>query len=178
MPSVFRLYEERLRELAMPKAFLRSAERMEGWGLVIPVAVATGILPSLHQPLDMRFPTISAPDLGRISAELLLRRNTEVVDRIVHAEGPRRYSANDVAAAVGQLCGRAVIAEAQPRSQWRDSLTRVLSPSVAALLIDLYDAHNTGGLVDIEPDANDVRYGSTELVAALRPLVPVAARHH
>lgn len=32
MPSVFRLFEERLHELAMPKVFLRSAEHMEGWG--------------------------------------------------------------------------------------------------------------------------------------------------
>jgi NAD(P)H dehydrogenase (quinone) len=177
MPSVFRLFEERLRELAMPKVFLRSAEHMEGWGLIIPVAVATGILPSLHQPLDMQFPTISAPDLGRIAAELLLRRSTGASVRIVHAEGPRRYSANDVAAGLSQLCGRAIVADAQPRSQWRDSLVRVVSPSVAALLIDLYDAHNKGGLVDIEPDASEVRYGTTTLVDALRPLVPSAARY-
>jgi uncharacterized protein YbjT (DUF2867 family) len=178
MPSVFRLFEERLRQLAMPTVLLRSAEHMEGWGLVIPVAAATGILPSLHHPVDMTFPTISAPDLGRIAADLLLRRSTDADVRIVHAEGPRRYSSNDVADALTQLCGRAVTAEAQPRSQWRDGLEWVLSSSAATLLIELYDAHNKGGLVDVEPDADDVRYGRTELVDALRPLVLAAAGKH
>jgi len=176
MPSVFRIFEERLRRLPMPKVFLRSAEHMEGWGAFIPGAIASGSLPSLHQPIDLTFPTVSAANVGLIAAELLLRPSTGTDLQIVHAEGPHRYSAADVAAALSQLLGRTITARALPRSQWQAGLERLLSPSAAELVIDLYDAHNEGGLVDVEPNQGEVRRGDTELIEALRPLVPPAAQ--
>lgn len=165
MPGMFHLFEQRLRRLEMRKVFLRSAEHMEGWGLVAPVAVATGILPSLHHPIEKAFPTVSARDVGQIAADLLLRGSTARA-QIVHAEGPRRYSATDVAAALSQLSGRRVIAQTLPRSQWLETLGRVVSASAAQLLFQLYDAHNRG-LIDAEPDRGEIRYGTTELIAAL-----------
>ncbi len=174
MPSVFRIFEERLRQLEMHKVFLRSAEHMEGWGLLIPAAIVTGVLPSLHHPIEMEFPTISALDLGLIAADLLLGPNGGADVQIVHGEGPLRYSACDVAAALSQLRGSTITAQALPRSQWEESLGRVLSASATKLLIDLYDAHNKGGLVDIEPNMGEIRCGTNELIDALRPLVPAA----
>lgn len=173
MPTMFHIFEERLRHLEMPKVFLRSAEHMQGWGLLIPVAAATGILPSFHDPVEMEFPTISAPDLGLISADLLLHPNVGTDLQVVHAEGARRYSANDVAVALSQLLGRIATAQSVPRSQWQGSFERFLSESAAKLLVDLYDAHNKGGLVDVEPNG-EVRYGTTSLIDALRPLLPAA----
>lgn len=173
MPSVFHAFEERLRRLEMPKVFLRSAEHMEGWGAFIPVAAAAGIVPSLHHPVERAFPAVSAPDVGLIAADLLVRPAAAPDDDVVHAEGPRRYSATDVAAALSRLLGRTVAAQALPRAQWRESLEQILSASAATLLIELYDAHNKGGLIDVEPDGQ-VRYGATELIDALRPLVPAA----
>jgi uncharacterized protein YbjT (DUF2867 family) len=176
MPSAFRLFENRLGQLTSHKILLRSAEHMEGWGLVLPLALATGALPSFHHPVDAPFPTISARDLGAIATELLCAKDDGTADvRIVHAEGPRRYSANDVAAAVSEVSGRTVAAVEVPRSQWQETLTRVLSPSATTLLIDLYDAHNRGGLVDIDRGVGEVRHGTTELSDALRPLVATHA---
>lgn len=43
--------------------------------------------------------------------------------------------------------------------------------SLAELLIKANDAQN-GGLVDVEPNSSDIRYGTTELIDALRALVP------
>lgn len=174
MPSMYRIFEERLRQLEMPKVFLRSAEHMQGWGLLIPSAAATGILPSFHAPVEMAFPTISAPDLGLIAVDLLLHPNAGTDPQVVHAEGVRRYSANDVAMTLSQLLGRTVTAQAVPRSQWQENFERFLSESAAKLLVDLYDAHNKGRLVDVEPNG-DVRYGTTSLIDALRPLVPAGA---
>lgn len=170
MPTMYRIFDR----LEMPKMFLRSAEHMQGWGLAIPVAVAAGILPSFHDPVDMKFPTISAPDLGLVAADLLLHPRTGADLQVVHAEGPRRYSANDVAVALSQLLGRMVTAQAVPRSQWQENFERFLNESAAKLLVDLYDAHNKGGLIDVEPNG-DVRYGTTELIDALQPLVANAA---
>ena len=94
---------------------------------------------------------------------------------IIHAEGPRRYSANDVAAALGQLSGRTIHAQAVPRSQWKGALER-MPASVAELLIKANDAKNKGGLVDVEPNAGEVVHGATELIDSLRPLLPVSPR--
>lgn len=177
MPSLFHALEQRLRRLAMPKVFLRSAEHMEGWGALIPVAIATGALPSLHHPVGKRFPTVSAQDVGVIAAELLLHPNINAREQIVHAEGPQRYSAAEVAAALSQILGRTINAVPLPRAQWQESLERGLSPSLTSLLINLYDAHNQGELIDIEPDGK-VRYGNTDMIDALRPLVRAALNAH
>ncbi|MET0791758.1 MAG: NAD(P)H-binding protein [Polyangiaceae bacterium] len=174
MPTVFRILEERLRQLEMPKVFLRSAEHMEGWGAFVPGALATGVLPSLHHPIGSNFPTVSASDVGLIAADLLLRASSGSELQVVHAEGPRRCSAADVAAALSQLGGRTITAQGLPRSQWQQSLERILSASAAQLVIKLYDAHNEGGLIDVEPNQGEVRYGTTELVEALRSLMPSA----
>jgi NAD(P)H dehydrogenase (quinone) len=171
MPTMFRAFEERLSQLSAHKLFLRSAEHIQGWGRTIPVAIASGILPSFHDPVDMLFPTISAPDLGLIAADLLLRPVSEKDLEIVHAEGPRRYSANDVATALSELLGQTIHVETIPRSQWEKTFQRVMSASLAELLVKANDAQN-GGLVDVEPNSSDIRYGTTELIDALRALVP------
>lgn len=173
MPSAFRLFEEQLCQLAIPKLMLRSAEHMQGWAVFLPVAASVGVLPSLHHPIDAPFPTISAPDLGMISGRLLLGGDEWSNERILHAEGPRRYSAADVAASMSELLSRPVTAQALPREQWQETLELGLSPSVSELLIELYDAHNKGGLVDVAP-AGQVVHGSTGLIEALAPLVPRA----
>ena len=54
-----------------------------------------------------------------------------------------------------------------------EKFERFLSRSAAKLLVDVYDAHNKGGLVDVETNG-DVRYGINSLIDALRPLVPTA----
>ncbi|QYT06386.1 NAD(P)-bd_dom domain-containing protein [Trichoderma simmonsii] len=172
MPTLCRTFEERLSKLDCHKVFLRSAEHMQGWGRAIPRAIESGTLPSFHDPLDMVFPTVSAPDVGVIAADVLLRSASDKIVEIIHAEGPRRYCANDVAAVLSQLLGRTINAEAVPRSQWKGAFESVMSPSLAELLIKANDAQNEGGLVDVEPDAKEVRYGTTELLDALRPFVP------
>jgi|SRR3569833_421785 len=173
MPTMCRAFEERLSRLDCHKLFLRSAEHMQGWGRAIPAAIASGTLLSFHNPVDMLFPTISAPDVGLIAADLLLRPlgDSEGLD-VVHAEGPRRYSANDVASALSGLLGQRITATVVPRGQWKEAFGRVMSDSLAELLIKANDAQNKSGLVDVEPNAADVRYGTTELVDALRPLIP------
>ncbi len=42
------------------------------WARVLPVALAKGVLPSLHHPPDKRFPTVAAQDVGALAAQLLM----------------------------------------------------------------------------------------------------------
>lgn len=173
MPTLCREIEERLGRLDCHKIFLRSAEHMEGWGRAIPVAVASGVLPSFHDPLDQQFPTVSAPDVGLISAELLLRDSSTGGNstEVFHVEGPRRCAASDAASVVGQLLGRKVQAEAVPRSAWTAAFEKIMSGTLAELLVKANAAQNEGGLVDVEPNGQ-VLYGKTELIDALRAVIP------
>lgn len=81
-----------------------------------------------------------------------------------------RYSAADVAAAIGNILGRPVTAEATPRAQWEESLGRIMKPGTVGLMTELYDVHNSG-LIDVEPNVGEIRHGTTELIDALRPLL-------
>jgi NAD(P)H dehydrogenase (quinone) len=171
MPSVFHEFEAQFRGVGGHKLILRSAEHMHNWGRVIAPALASGVLPSFQDPIDMAQPTISAQNLGLIAARLLLRPESGSDLDTVHAEGPRRYSASDVATALSQLSGRTVHAQAVHRSQWTKVFEQ-MPESLADLLIKANDAKNKGGLVDVEPNAGEVIHGTTELIDALRPLLP------
>jgi uncharacterized protein YbjT (DUF2867 family) len=144
--------------------FLRSAEHMHNWSRLAGVALETGVLPSLHQPLTKVFPLVAAPDVGVVAAELL-RSMTEQpsATRIVHVEGPRRYSALDVAATLSELTGREIAARALPRSDWVPALARGgLGTSYAELVAAMIDAHNAGR-IDVDDQADESRRGPTEL---------------
>ena len=144
---------------------------MENWSRVIKTAAKTGALPSLHHPLTKRFPTISAFDVGALAAELLLAPlDDQISPRIVYAEGPRRYTAEDVAETVSLLAGCEVRASELPRNEWEATLGRAgLSESYCALVTELYDAHNAGQ-IDAKPEAGEIRYGQTSLLDALRAI--------
>ncbi|WP_446741967.1 NmrA family NAD(P)-binding protein [Silvibacterium acidisoli] len=171
MPSIFHEFEALFHTLDGHKVILRSAEHTHNWGRVIPVALASGTLPTFQDSIDKVQPTISAQDLGLIAAKLLLRPESGRDLDVIHAEGPRRYSASDVATALSQLSGRTIHAQAVPRSQWTKAFEQIPG-SLADLLIKANEAKNKGGLVDIEPNADEVIYGTTGLTDALRPLLP------
>lgn len=145
MPSIFREFEARLSSLSGQNIVLRSAEHMHNWARVIPKAIATGFLPTFQDPIDKPQPTIAASDLGIISANLLLGPDKGAELEVIHAEGPRRYSAIDVASALSHLSGRAIQARAIPRTQWDEILAKSMPPSLAELMIKTNDAKNKGG---------------------------------
>lgn len=171
LPTVFRTLEERLRLLPGQKIILRSAPHMQNWARAIPAAIESGILTTLQDPVEKQQPTISAHDLGLIAAELLLQPIGSDEVQVVHAEGPQRYSAEDVAAVLSGLAGKSIKAMPLPQNEWRSFLERGLSPSLADLLIKTNNAQNEGGLVDVPQGNLEVQNGTTELVDALRPLV-------
>ncbi|MFM0290357.1 NmrA family NAD(P)-binding protein [Paraburkholderia megapolitana] len=164
---LFHYLEAQLKPLAGSRTrliLLRAAEHMHNWNRVMPVALATGQLPSLHHPLDKRFPTVAAQDVGELAAELLLEENAAAAPlRIVSVEGPRRVDAYGVASVLSDVSGRPVAARELPRDAWTATLLRGgLSDGHAQLIVDLYDAHNAGH-IDIEAGVGEQRFGATEL---------------
>ncbi|TIO47400.1 MAG: NmrA family transcriptional regulator [Mesorhizobium sp.] len=167
----FHHLESELKKLPAALTFLRSAEHMQNWGRGTGRALQTGVLASLHHPVSKTFPTVSAGDVGLIAADLLLADRNDAM-RIVHAEGPRRYSAVDVADALSKIAGREIVAREMPRQDWISVLVAGgMSASYAQLVADLFDVHNAGQ-IDAEQGVGEIRYGKTELRAALSALVP------
>ncbi|KAF4947350.1 hypothetical protein FGADI_10483 [Fusarium gaditjirri] len=167
MPTMCRGLEERLARLDGHKIFLRSAEHTQGWERVIPAVKESGTLPTFHSTVDKLFPTISASDLGPIAARLLLQPLDRKGVQVMHAEGPQRYCAADVAIVLSKHLGMSIETSIIPRSQWEGVFERVMKPSLAELLIKANDAQNQGGLVDIETDSDEVFFGTTTLFDAI-----------
>ncbi|KAF2154103.1 NAD(P)-binding protein [Myriangium duriaei CBS 260.36] len=172
MPTMCRTLEARISKLGGHKVILRSAEHMQNWARAIPAAVASGTLTSFPISTDMPLPIVSAPDVGQIAAKILLQPVEDDRLEVVHAEGPRRCSVDDVAAVLNQLLGRNIDVKVATRSQWKNGLQHAMSPSLAELLVKANDALNQGGLIDVEPDSGTVFHGTTDLLDGLRPLLP------
>jgi NAD(P)H dehydrogenase (quinone) len=168
--SLFHYLEARFNKVDTSLTLLRSAEQMQNWSRVVRYVTATGLLPSMHHPLTKSFPIVSAADVGILAADLLMNAAPFSKPRIVHIEGPRRYTPHDVAAALSLALGREVVAHELPRSEWLPLLVRGgSSESYAKLVTDLYDAHNLGR-IDAEPGAGEIRRGSAELSTVLAGL--------
>jgi len=110
------LVEQALGTLPLPVTFLRPAWFMENAAWDLPLARDTGVIPSFLQPLERGIPMVGTADVGRVAAELLQEPRTG--NRVVELEGPRRISANDIAAGYAHLLGRAVSPSAVPRATW------------------------------------------------------------
>lgn len=168
---LYHYFEQQLKAVAAQLILLRSAEHMQNWHRTIPAALASGVLPSFHHPLNKRFPTVAAQDVGAASAELLLDTARGHSPRVVSIEGPRRISATYVADVLTEIGGREVIARELPREQWMPVLLRAgLSERHAQLIVDLYDVHNAGK-IDVEFGMHERRFGKTELIEVFAPIV-------
>ncbi|MGU7783168.1 NmrA family NAD(P)-binding protein [Burkholderia sp. PU8-34] len=173
---LFHDLEERFKPIATRLTLLRSAEHLQNWARMLPAALATGMLPSLHHPVGKLFPAVSAPDVGGVAAELLLDDAHAGGQRVVSVEGPRRVSVADIAAALGEAAGRTIVARELPRDAWTPTLLRAgLSELHARLITDLYDAHNAGH-IDVDAGATERRFGTTEPADALAALVEKVQR--
>lgn len=170
--TILHQLETRVAELPAQVTFLRSAEHMQNWLRQVPMALQTGVLGSMHHPLTKAFSTVHAPDLGAVAAGLLLQPQTDGQSRrIVYVEGPRRYTAHDVAAAITQISGRQITARELPRQYWGSVLTAAgASASSAQLVTETFDAHNAGRIEAVP--GIELRHGNTPLTHSLAPEIP------
>jgi NAD(P)H dehydrogenase (quinone) len=173
--SIFRTLEQRLRAASTATTILRSAEHMQNWSRLFSGTAKSGVLPLFHGPETRRFPLVSAQDVGRMAADLLLDAAHEPQNRIVHAEGPARYTTADLLQAIRQVTNREVSPLVVPEAGWIAALTSAgLSESYASLVTGMYAANNAGR-IDVEPGSGDVRLGTTSLVEAFAVLAATGA---
>ena len=158
--------EAMLRTVSVPVAFLRAAWFMENAAWDIDSA-KTGVVHSFLQPLDHRIPMVATEDIAQTAAGLLSETWKGV--RVVELEGPERYSANDVAAALADVLGNPVRNEIVPRASWEE-LFRSQGMKNPLLRIRMVDGFNEDW-INFESGPEGTKKGTTTLTSALRSLV-------
>jgi len=161
-----RIVETALRTSTTPIAFLRAAWFMENASWDVDRA-RSGVIPSFLQPLDHAIAMVATADIAAAAAGLLRERWNGL--RIIELEGPRRYSANDIAAGFAATLGHSVSPTPVPRDTW-DALFRAQGTHNPLPRMRMLDGFNEGW-IDFEGGAAEHRRGPTALDAVLRQLV-------
>lgn len=112
--------ERVLGQLPMPVAFLRAAWFMENAAWDLAGAREHGLVHSLLQPTSRAIPMVATIDVGALAAQLL--RQPWQGRKVVELEGPARVSPDELAAVLGRLLARQVVAQAVPREDWEARL--------------------------------------------------------
>lgn len=110
--TVLHAFEQDLQRQPIPAAINRGAYYMSNWAGTIQAVQESGTLPSFF-PADLSIPMVAPDDLGRAAARRLMSSVEDV--GVEHLEGPERYTANDVAAALAKFMDRDVEVEEVPR---------------------------------------------------------------
>ena len=121
------IMEEALKGVAHQVVMIRAASFTENWKGSIE-AVRNGhspVIGSFLQRLDRRIAHIATDDIGRVSAEFMIKPDEQLKPlTIVELEGPEDLSPNDAAALASERLGKQVVAVAMDEQMMRDLLTR------------------------------------------------------
>ncbi|WP_457588987.1 NmrA family NAD(P)-binding protein [Ensifer canadensis] len=161
------LFEQRLRTLAKPVAFLRAGYFFENWGHSLGSAKSEGILPSLLSRLSVAIPMVATADIGLVAAKLMQEFWTG--QRVIELAGPSNTSPEEVAVAIGRALSRKLKAIAVPREAWPDIFAGAgMSSRAVRAFIEMYDGFNNG---TIRFENEKPQRGSTTIVEAAARLV-------
>jgi uncharacterized protein YbjT (DUF2867 family) len=159
--------EQKLGEVAKNLTILRPCYFMENWAPGIGIAKSQGILPTFIAP-RVKVPMIATRDIGLVGAEQLMAGGTG--KQIVELAGPEEYTPDEVAAALGQILGKAVSAQHAPLSAVVPTFKSFgFSDEAAKLFEEMYASFSTGA-IGYEHPASLVR-GEVTLAEALQGMV-------
>jgi uncharacterized protein YbjT (DUF2867 family) len=162
-----KITEEMLRTLPVPVGLLRAAWFMENASWDVEPA-RFGAISSFLQPLDHAIPMVATADIASTAVDLLLHETWKGV-RTVELEGPRRYSAHDIAEGFASALGRPVQLIPVPRDSW-ENLFRLQGMRNPMPRIRMLDGFNEGW-IDFEGGEAQHRRGRTSLKEVLESLL-------
>jgi uncharacterized protein YbjT (DUF2867 family) len=166
--TVLHLLEEALDSLPIPTAALRAGWFMENALWDIAPAREQGKLFSFLHPLDQLFPLVATNDIGEAAAQILLQSWTG--HRHIEVAGPRRYSPNDLAAALSSALGKPIQPVIVPRETWTAAFVAQGTPEDStALRIEMLDGFNSGW-IDFRVPGTEHFTGTTELLTVVQSL--------
>ena len=159
------LLEDGLRTLSMPVTIVRPAWFIENAAWDVADA-RSGHIYSYLQPLDKALPMVSVADVGRLAGGCLLETWEGL--RTIEVEGAERVSPNDLAAALAEVLGHKVTAEAVARTEW-EALFRAQGMRYPLPRMRMLDGFNAGW-IDFPDGSATSRKGRIGLIEAVRRL--------
>jgi len=157
--------EEGLRSQAIPAAINRAAYYMSNWDDLLETVRTTGELPTMF-PEDMPIPMVAPNDLGVAAANRLTSSLHDTGIRYV--EGPKRYSASEVAHAFSKALGAPVRVAVIPREKWKSGFLQLgFSDAAAASYTRMTEVSVDSGF-DV---SDDPLLGDTTLEAYIEALI-------
>jgi NAD(P)H dehydrogenase (quinone) len=165
--NALRFLEQALAEIDLPITFLRAAWFMENAEWDVSSARDQGLVTSYLQPLDRPVPMVSAGEVGRTAADLLLEDWSG--HRIIELEGASRTTPNGIAAAFAKALGKPVRAEIAPRAEWEQTFRAqgMKNPTPRMQMIDGFNE----GWIDFKNRGADARKGIVTIDEAIAALV-------
>ncbi len=109
--------EKEIRKLDIPVSITRAPFYMSNWDMQLDNA-KKGKIQSIF-PADFKMPMASPEDLGKYNAEKLISENFQEFE-INDFNGPRLYSAQDVADAFAKALNKNVAVEVIPQEEWAE----------------------------------------------------------
>ncbi|WP_165305085.1 NAD(P)H-binding protein [Pedobacter sp. SYP-B3415] len=109
------ILEQTFTDSEVEQIFIRPAYYFSNWLFNFQGAKESGILPTFFPP-DLQIPMVAPADVAALAAKLM--PGGPGGNKIYELEGPRTYSANDVAQALSKHSGKEIIAEELPREEW------------------------------------------------------------
>lgn len=158
-------FEELLRALHSPVAIVRACYLYSNWDGAAEPARGRGEVPVMLDP-DRPLPMVAPLDVGEEAARLLMLEQPHW--GVIHVEGPRRHTPQDVAKFFASALGAPVAAVQTPASEWRSAF---IAGGFSAAAADSFTALTT--VTNRETwrlDATPVR-GSTTLQTYISTLV-------
>ncbi|WP_293309080.1 hypothetical protein [Pedobacter sp. UBA5917] len=114
---------------------------------------------------------VAVADIGRTAAALLLQDWEG--HRIIELEGPQAYSADDVAAVIGSLTGKTIIASPILREDYESTYSSFgFTPNASNLMAKMNDGFNSEWIV-FEKENTEHITGETSLEEMLGNVLTV-----
>lgn len=137
-------FEKKLREAGVVSTFVRASYFMENNLNALAVVKSQGILPVFADP-TYSLPMVASRDIGLTAAKALLEGAKETT--VIELSGPREYSVNEVAVALGKTLGREVKTVVAPLEQLVPALKGMgATESTARLYEEMYRGMAVGKL--------------------------------
>nr|WP_295771616.1 NmrA family NAD(P)-binding protein [Rhodoferax sp.] len=167
-------FENQLSNFTGELTILRAANFMENWAWSLSPVIEKSILPSMFLPKGRALPMVSALDIGRTAASLIVANSG--TRRIVELHGPQDYSPADAARAFSQQLGRPIQPVEDNYVDWSTSMINSGFPMTTVnAFVEMFAGFNSG-LIAFE-GTHETRRGQTSLQDALSALLKSAAHH-
>ncbi len=162
--SILYEFEQAALDQSIPVTLQRGAYYFTNWDAQVAEA-REGTLTTLFPP-DLKLPMVAPSDLGRAAADRLVEPFGDTDLHLV--EGPRRYSARDVALTFSDILERPVQVVSVPPDQWEPAYRKLGFSASAAKSY----ARMTKATIESDfPAVADTEPGSTTLEQHLRNVI-------